>query len=128
MRIGVCAYCPTVSGIIALECYKGRGIILPGGKVEVGETFHEAALREFKEETGVTGYNAKYLFGGLAHEKFYTYAFSCEIAPGGWFRTTQEGCPCYATWDDLFQSSYGSFYRILKEVVDANLSKHDSAS
>jgi len=38
--------------IVALECSKGRGIILPGGTVEEGEYPVQAAIREFEEETG----------------------------------------------------------------------------
>ncbi|MEK7520291.1 MAG: NUDIX hydrolase [Patescibacteria group bacterium] len=34
---------------------------LPGGKVDTGESFHEALHREVKEETGLTVVQAKYL-------------------------------------------------------------------
>ena len=56
---------------------------LPGGKVEKGETFKEAGIREVKEETGLNVYNLKKLYEGRDGETevitFYTYDYEGEI-------------------------------------------------
>ena len=35
---------------------------LPGGKVELGETFEETGIREVKEETGIDIHNLNFLY------------------------------------------------------------------
>ena len=42
-----------------------RGISFPGGHVEPGESFYESAVREAKEETGLTVRDLK--FCGVIH-------------------------------------------------------------
>jgi ADP-ribose pyrophosphatase len=47
---------------------------IPAGKLEKGEDPPEAAAREFKEETGYTAGNVRYLFGGYS-----SIGYSTEI-------------------------------------------------
>lgn len=65
--------------IVAIQCKKGRGVIMPGGKWEPGETFLETAKRECFEETGLLAHNFKLIFQGMSEEGYYTYAFSAQI-------------------------------------------------
>lgn len=51
--------------------HKKRGLEFPGGKVEVDETAHEAAIREVKEETG-----------GIVSELVYIAQYAVEGLDG----------------------------------------------
>ena len=51
----------------------------PGGHLEEGETPEEGALRELKEETGLTGSNLEFL-GQADLGRVVVYSFSCEVS------------------------------------------------
>lgn len=59
--------------LVGLNCAKG--ITLPGGKVEEGETYREAAIRECLEETGIMIGKAKLVFQGFSNNKCYCYTY-----------------------------------------------------
>ncbi len=69
----------TPQGILLASTHDGL-FLLPGGGVEPGETHLEATLRELKEETGLHGASAIYLFdhetNASLHKVYYV------IAPG----------------------------------------------
>lgn len=69
----------TAQGILLASTRDGL-FLLPGGGVEPGETYLEATLRELKEETGLHGASALYLFdhetNASLHKVYYV------VAPG----------------------------------------------
>jgi 8-oxo-dGTP diphosphatase len=67
------------------EWQKGR-INYVGGKVEVGESYQEAAFRELKEETGISVDSMSFC-GLIKGCGFVVHCFSCQVDG------TQEICP-----------------------------------
>ncbi len=109
---------------LGIDCSKGRGVILPGGKVDEGETWQECAAREAKEEVGAVVHpdNCRYLWHGPDGDGFTTFAFLCTsnfnvIAD----HRSSEGRPTETTYQELLKSKFGNYYRILFEV--SNLPK-----
>ena len=73
------------------------GWIPPGGKVEFPESFFEAALRELKEETGLTALNLELkgisgFTNSIGNERFVFYDFLCTQFTGE-LSTSDEGEP-----------------------------------
>lgn len=71
------------------------GWIPPGGKVEFPESFFEAAIRELKEETGLTALNLKLkgisgFTNTIGNERFVYYDFLCTNFSGD-IRASREG-------------------------------------
>lgn len=107
--------------ILAVECSKGRGIILPGGKYDSGKdsSFHYAASREVEEETGIycPVDKMKYLMGAPSGDGSYCMCFIAYEAYGK-FIESEEGKPVLATRQELFQSKFAAYYHIMFEILD----------
>ena len=81
------------------------GWIPPGGKVEFPESFFEAALRELKEETGLTALNLELkgisgFTNSIGNERFVFYDFLCTQFTGE-LSTSAEGEPKWWNLKDI---------------------------
>lgn len=80
-----------------------KGIAFPGGHVEEGESFAASAIREIKEETGLSIYNLKLC--GVMHwnnnqtfDRYIVFLYRTEDYSGTLLESTEEG---RVSWVDL---------------------------
>ncbi len=104
-----------------INCAKGRGVILPGGgwEPEKDKSFQECAAREALEETGLIcdPTKMKYIWHGPDGFGYTVFGFLCTGVKGTPI-VTNEGSPVIAHREDLYNSKFGAWYRILFEVMD----------
>ncbi len=119
VKVGCISLIPIKSNLfLAIECAKGRGTILPGGKIQEGETYLECARRELQEETTIAKVDSQKLFF-QAHsvaDDYYVYAFLTTVDNPQQYvgMKTDEGTVVAATWDDLFASSFRGYYELMQ--------------
>lgn len=118
MKIGCLVVMEYGHGFLGINCAKGRGRILPGGTYEPlkDKTYQDTAIRECEEETGVTPQSLHYLWSGPDGGDYITFAFRADWWQGE-PRGSAEGQPTIVTWEDLFESKFAAYYRILHEVM-----------
>lgn len=95
---------------------------LPGGKIEPGEDFAEAACRELHEETGikVSPWSLRQIHSGIDAKDYMVITYYVEQAAHLGQEATQqpnEGVPKWVTWDELCNSHFGDYNKQVRESV-----------
>jgi len=89
---------------------------LPGGKVNIGESFARGAQRELFEETGLRAYGLKPAYMQTTHNKMVV-AFLAERIFGT-IRSSDEGIVKWCTKEELIAGSFGAYNKALFEHLN----------
>lgn len=104
--------------IIGLQCSKGRGIILPGGKWEVGETFKQTASRELFEETGLVALRQELVFSAPCENGYYIFSFVTVVEKFEAGFESREGLTVFTNWATLIANeTFGGYYELLYDSM-----------
>lgn len=117
-KIGCCGIVPQGEKILAVDCAKGRGLVLPGGKFEVTNdlSYKTCAAREVYEETGVLVNNkdSKLVHCGLCFDGYFVYFFRFPSYQYEELLPNREGVPKFVTVQELIDGSmYAADYHLL---------------
>jgi 8-oxo-dGTP diphosphatase len=97
----------TTGKVIVQERIKSWcGISFPGGHAENGESIHDSAVREIKEETGLDIRNLKacgfmYWFNNQTEDRYFTYFYKTTDYSGELIDATDEGKVFWTSFNEL---------------------------
>jgi ADP-ribose pyrophosphatase YjhB (NUDIX family) len=126
MNIGcVSVVIPIPGHIVAIECAKGRGLVLPGGSWEKakGETFKEAAARELKEEANLTAKEQQLLYAGFNVDGWFCHSFLTSVTDiEAMEGTVKEGPAVLVEIEELIsKSAFKAYYEILFDCLKLHM-------
>ena len=116
MNIGCITLIRRNGKMLGVQCNKGRGYILPGGKHEYDETFIECARREFKEETGLDAENFRFVFQAPDGFGFMVLCFTANLCKDQAYEIGEMQVE-EVTWEQLKQSKYKAYYELLEQAM-----------
>jgi len=100
---------------------------MPGGKLDPGEDFTQAAIREMFEETGIKVSQLKEIWHGLDAGGYNTTTFLVLDRPDnlttilrGEFPTTEAGKVKWCTWDELTSGPFKDYNTNIHKLVEEN--------
>lgn len=106
---------------LAIECAKGRGLILPGGKFEkdVDINYQECARRELLEETGVVATDpGKIFWSGIDRSGYYCHGVYFQDYDDSQMQITSEGKPVFISFEDLLKNKFfGPDYYVMYQII-----------
>jgi 8-oxo-dGTP pyrophosphatase MutT (NUDIX family) len=126
MNIGcVSVVIPIPGHIVAIECAKGRGLVLPGGKweKETGETYKEAAARELKEEANLTAKEQQLLYAGFNIDGYFCHSFLTSVSDIEKMKgNDREGDAVLVEIEELIsKSAFKAYYEILFDCLKLHM-------
>jgi len=90
------------------------GWSFPGGHVERGESFYDCAVREVKEETGLTVSNLEYC--GIVHwvhretdDRYFCFMYKTTEFSGELIESTDEGEQFWLSLEELYRTPNEKF-------------------
>lgn len=107
----------TTGKVIVQERVKSWcGVSFPGGHVENGESIYDSAVREIKEETGLTIENLKYCgiiywFNNVNEDKYFVHLYKTTDYSGEMLEKTEEGRVFWTSIEELYNINLSSNFR-----------------